>query len=107
MWVAVYEDGTCLSPTAVDRFGEYEIGGAAETVARCVERRIGWESRHLVLGHLQRAGQPVAFDRLFALRLGARAARLVLAGQFGMMAAMRAGEITEVPIADAVATRKP
>ncbi len=102
----IYEDGVCLSPSAKDRFGEYEIGGAAEITAACIERRIGWESRHLVLGHLQRAGRPIAFDRLFALRLGARAARLVLNRRFGMMAAMRAGEITEVPIADAVAARK-
>ncbi|MCA8977586.1 MAG: ATP-dependent 6-phosphofructokinase [Planctomycetes bacterium] len=104
--VRLYEDGSCLSPMAKDRFGEFVIGGAAETVARCIERRIGWDARHLVLGHLQRAGQPIAFDRIFALRLGARAARLVLESRFGRMAAMRAGEIVDVPIADAVAQRK-
>ena len=59
-----------------------------------------------MLGHLQRAGHPIAFDRLFALRLGARAARLVLEGRFGYMAAMQAGEITEVPIEAAVKARK-
>ncbi|MCA8950619.1 MAG: ATP-dependent 6-phosphofructokinase [Planctomycetes bacterium] len=104
--VRLYEHGECLSPMQKDRFGEFLIGGAAETVARCIERRIGWESRHLVLGHLQRAGQPIAFDRLFALRLGARAARLVLERRFGRMAAMRAGDIVDVEIAAAVADRK-
>ena len=46
------------------------------------------------------------FDRIFALRLGARAARLVLERRFGYMAAMQAGDIVEVPLADAVAARK-
>jgi len=102
----LYDGDTCLSPMEKDRFGEYLTGGAAETVARCIEERIGWEARHLVLGHLQRAGQPLAFDRIFALRLGARAARLVLEKRFGRMAAMRAGEIVDVPMVDAVAARK-
>lgn len=102
----LYEGGQCLSPQAKDRYGEFHIGGAAETVANAIERRLGWEARHLVLGHLQRAGQPIAFDRIFALRLGARAARLVLERRFGRMAGMRAGEITDLPIAEAVASRK-
>ena len=52
-------------------------------------------------------------ERLIGLRdgalcfgLGARAARLVIERQFGRMAAMRAGEITDVPLAQAVAERK-
>lgn len=104
--VRLYEDGKCLSPDGKDRFGEYEIGGAAATVAECIRRRLGWDARHLVLGHLQRAPQPLAFDRLFALRLGARAARLVLERQFGRMAAMQNGEIVDVPLGAAVRERK-
>ncbi|MBX3463470.1 MAG: ATP-dependent 6-phosphofructokinase [Planctomycetes bacterium] len=102
----IFEDGKCLSSTERDEFGEYRIGGVAELVARRIQARLGWEARHLVLGHLQRAGRPTAFDRIFALRLGARAARLVLEGRFGYMAAMRAGEIVDVPLEAAVAARK-
>ena len=102
----VFEDGSCLSSSERDEFGEYRIGGVAALVAQRVQARLGWEARPLVLGHLQRAGRPTAFDRIFALRLGARAARLVLEGRFGYMAAMRAGEITEVPLHAAVAERK-
>ncbi len=102
----VFENGVCLSSMEKDEFGEYLTGGMAQLVARKIKQRIGWDSRHLVLGHLQRAGQPIAFDRIFALRLGARAARLVLEHRFGFMAAMRAGEIVEVPLAAAVAQRK-
>jgi 6-phosphofructokinase 1 len=78
----------------------------AELLAQKVAAKLRWDARSLVLGHLQRAGKPLAFDRIFALRLGARAARLVLEKKFGRMAAMQAGEIVDVPLADAVAARK-
>jgi ATP-dependent phosphofructokinase / diphosphate-dependent phosphofructokinase len=102
----VWENGVCLSPMERDEWGEYKIGGAGALVAKRLQERLGWDARHLVLGHLQRAGRPIAFDRIFALRLGARAARLVLEGRFGRMASMRNGEIVDVPLADAVHARK-
>ncbi len=102
----LFEDGVCLSSMEKDEFGEYKTGGAAQALAKRIQARLGWEARHLVLGHLQRAGKPIAFDRIFALRLGARAARLVLERRFGYMAAMRAGEIVDVPLQAAVAARK-
>jgi len=102
----VFEGKACLSSMEKDEFGEYKTGGIAATIARRIQGRIGWDARPLVLGHLQRAGKPIAFDRIFALRLGARAARLVLERRFGLMAAMRAGEIVDVPLHAAVAARK-
>ncbi len=102
----LFEGGNCLSSMEKDEFGEYKTGGAAATLARRIQANLGWDARHVVLGHLQRAGKPIAFDRIFALRLGARAARLVLERRFGYMAAMRAGEIVEVPLQAAVAARK-
>lgn len=102
----IWENGVCLSTSDRDEWGDYKIGGVAHLLAAMVEKRMGWDARPLVLGHLQRAGQPIAFDRIFALRLGARAARLVIERKFGRMAAMQAGEIVDVPLADAVAERK-
>ncbi len=102
----VFEGGVCMSSTEKDEFGEFRTGGVAALVSRRIQCRLGWEARHLVLGHLQRAGRPIAFDRIFALRLGARAARLVLEQRFGYMAAMRAGDIVEVPLQTATAARK-
>lgn len=102
----VYEDGKCLSSDRKDEWGEFQIGGVAELLAGKIREHLDWDSRALVLGHLQRAGKPMAFDRIFALRLGARAARLVLGKNFGRMAAMQAGEIVDVPLSNAVAKRK-
>ena len=65
------------------------------------------DARPVVLGHLQRVGPRIAIDRIFALRLGARAANLALQGRFGRMAALQNGEIVDIPLAEAVAsTRK-
>jgi len=102
----VLENGQPLSSSKMDEWGNPEVGGVAELVASKVRDLLGWDSRSLVLGHLQRAGKPLAFDRMFALRLGARAARLVLSKNFGRMAAMKAGSIADVPLCDAVAARK-
>ncbi|MGE3174156.1 MAG: 6-phosphofructokinase [Planctomycetota bacterium] len=102
----VFDGERCLSSLDRDEFGHYKTGGVADLLAREIQTRIGWEARALVLGHLQRAGRPIAFDRIFALRLGAKAARLVLERRFGTMAALRAGEVVEVPLREALAQRK-
>ncbi len=99
----LYLGKRCISSLERDEFGQYLTGGVAEVVARHVQERLGWEARPMVLGHLQRCGKPIAFDRIFALRLGARAAGLVLAGRFGRMAALRNGELSDIPLEEAIA----
>jgi 6-phosphofructokinase 1 len=104
--VRLFDHGTPLSSQERDEFGEYRTGGVGALIAKLVQEHMGWEARGVVLGHLQRAGSPIAFDRVFALRLGAKAARLVLEQRFGRMASLRNGELVDVPLAEAVAERK-
>lgn len=99
----IHLDGKLLSTEEKDRWGHYKTGGSSELVAQNIEAELDWEARAVHVGHLQRAGRPLAIDRIFALRLGARAARLALSGRFGRMSCMQGGEIADVPIADAVA----
>src|SRR5690606_22304683 len=57
-----------------DTFKEHAVlGGIGERLARQIEGQTGYEARSVVLGHLQRGGSPVAFDRLLAQRLGSAA----------------------------------
>ena len=77
------------------------LGGIAEWTAIEVTRRTGKETRHLVLGHLQRGGQPTAFDRLLSLRFGTAAVRLVAQGDFGKMVALTDHGILSVSLAEA------
>jgi ATP-dependent phosphofructokinase / diphosphate-dependent phosphofructokinase len=79
------------------------LGGIGHVVAREMEERVGLEARTTILGHVQRGGTPSSVDRILATRFGVCAARQVLAGNFGTMAALRGMSVRPVPMTDAVA----
>ena len=80
----------------------WRYGGVAERVAQEIQEATGVETRSLVLGHLQRGGQPTAYDRLLALRFGAAAVDLVARKSFGCMVALDPPEVRAVPLRTAV-----
>jgi 6-phosphofructokinase 1 len=55
-----------------------------------------------VLGHLQRGGVPIAYDRVLATQYGVKAFELVLAGEFGRMVSYRHPYITSVTLKEAI-----
>jgi ATP-dependent phosphofructokinase / diphosphate-dependent phosphofructokinase len=81
------------TPDRVER-----LGGMGEHVSRELERLTGKESRFVVLGHLQRGGAPLAYDRVLATRFGSYAVELLLRGEFGMMTALHSPDIVAVPL---------
>ena len=85
-----------------DAFGHARLGGIGVTLEREIERRTGFESRVTILGHVQRGGTPVAYDRVLATRFGVAAFDAAAAGRFGAMVALRGTEIVEVPLAQAL-----
>jgi len=89
-----------------DEFGHLRLGGIGLTVAHEIEKRTGFESRSVVLGHIQRGGTPTAFDRVLATRYGLGAIDMVHRGEFGQMAALRGNKIISVPLAEATATNR-
>ncbi len=91
----------------VDTTGFHRLGGISNLIAAELERLTGYESRAMVLGHLQRGGTPVAFDRVLATRLGIRAAEAAVAGEHGMMVASQGTEIVLVPLSAAVSDPRP
>ena len=74
------------------------LGGIGERVAKELESLTGKESRHVVLGHLQRGGSPSSYDRVLATRFGAYAVDLLREGQSGVMTALRSPDIVAVPL---------
>jgi len=78
------------------------LGGAAKFCGDELGRLTGKETRHVVLGHLQRGGAPTAFDRTLATRFGGKAVELVLRGQFGKMVANHPPELVPVPLGEVV-----
>jgi 6-phosphofructokinase 1 len=87
---------------AVDAFGHVRLGGIGVWLEEEIERRTGFESRVTILGHVQRGGSPVAFDRVLATRFGVAAMDAVTANRFGMIVALRGTQIVEVPLAEAL-----
>jgi 6-phosphofructokinase 1 len=71
-------------------------------VAQELSRRLHRDVRTVVLGHLQRGGEPTPFDRVLATQFGAHAVRLIHQGQLGQMVCYRPPQIESVPIADAI-----
>jgi 6-phosphofructokinase 1 len=85
---------------------EGRLGGIGELVAEEISQRTERETRALVLGHLQRGGQPTTFDRLLGTRFGSAAVRLARDGGWGRMVALAPPAITSVPLAKAVSKLK-
>jgi 6-phosphofructokinase 1 len=88
--------------TGTDAFGHERLGGIGVTLEQEIERRTGFESRVTILGHVQRGGTPVAFDRVLATRFGVAAMEAAAAGRFGCMVAARGVDIVEVALDQAL-----
>jgi len=80
--------------------------GLAELLENKLAELTKFETRSLVLGHLQRGGSPTHRDRLLALRFGAAAVRMVEAKQFGHLVAYHPPHMVPVPIEEAIAVTK-
>jgi 6-phosphofructokinase 1 len=55
-----------------------------------------------ILGHVQRGGTPVAYDRVLGTRFGVEAIDAVHDGEYGTMVALRGTDIVRIPLADAM-----
>jgi 6-phosphofructokinase 1 len=89
-----------------DEFGHAKLGGIANTLAKEIEQRTGYETRAVVLGHIQRGGSPTAFDRVLATRYGLGAIDMVHRGEFGCMAALKANRIVSVTLKEAISKNR-
>jgi phosphofructokinase-like protein len=104
---AMPKEGTLATATGeVDAFGHVRLGGIGDRLAKAIEERTGFETRAIVLGHIQRGGTPTAFDRVLATRFGIAAIDAVHDGASGSMVALRCGDIVRVPLAEATAELK-
>ena len=80
--------------------------GLAEILETKIAEATKFETRSLVLGHLQRGGSPTHRDRLLALRFGAAAVRMVEQGKFGHIVAYHPPHMVPVKMDEAIAVMK-
>ncbi len=83
-----------------NRLDQIESQSTGNTIhlANQLERMAQMETRITILGYLQRGGAPTATDRVLATQLGTACATAASEGKFGIMMAVRGGEIAPVPL---------
>ena len=79
---------------------------AAEYISEQIHNGTGIETRETVLGYIQRGGNPSAFDRNLATRLGGHATELITQGEFGKMVCVKGCEITSIPLCEVASKLK-
>lgn len=79
-----------------DSFEQKRYGGVAEKLVKDIEDKTGIESRALVLGHIQRGGQPVPSDITSATIQAGYALDLLLAKDFGYIVGIDGGRLTKM-----------
>jgi 6-phosphofructokinase 1 len=94
--IVIVAEGTGLEGTFTGEHGR--VGGAGQVLESIIRERTGLETRTTILGHVQRGGTPVAYDRSLAIALGVKATELVGNRRYGEMAALRGSCITSVPL---------
>lgn len=99
-------ENVCLQEKKLDEFGHVRLGGIGHDLGEIIERSTGYETRVTVLGHIQRGGNPTAFDRVLGTRFGIKAYELVKNKKFGRMASLRGNQIIDVPLEEATTKLK-
>lgn len=79
------------------------LGGVGHRLLAEIKDSIEVDARVMILGHLQRGGTPIGYDRILATQFGVKAVELVLEGNYGQMVSYRHPNVISVPIASAIA----
>ena len=93
--------GTMEMPEyALDDNGWPRLGGIGAHVADEIQMRTRSETRVTTLGHVQRGGSPVAYDRVLASRLGVAAVDQAIDGRWGNLVGVRGADIETTPLVE-------
>ena len=96
---AMPQPGTLeVEERAVDRHGHMRLAGTAYEIAPVIEARTGFETRVVMLGHVQRGGTPCAYDRVLSTRYGLAAIDAVHEQAWGEMVVFREQNIERAPL---------
>lgn len=91
-------------PSDEPGYENFMLGGVARSLIGQL-KAAGFQNtmRETVLGHLQRGGVPIAYDRVLSAQFGVKAFEMVLNGDFGKMVAYRHPNFVAVPLKEAIA----
>jgi phosphofructokinase-like protein len=100
------EVGQVTGSKEVDSFGHARLSGIGEALAELIEKKTGFETRSVNLGHTQRGGVPTAYDRTLAQRYGLHAIDMVHESKWGRIAVLKGLDITDITIKEAIANNR-
>jgi 6-phosphofructokinase 1 len=83
-----------------------EGAARAADIKEFIQRNTGFETRYLVLGHMQRGGSPTSFDRVLGLRLGALAANRLVSGYSSEMVGVDGNKLVSHPLSYVLSTER-
>lgn len=75
-------------------------------LAKVIDEKTNYETRATILGHVQRGGSPVAYDRVLATELSEHAMSLLAQDDGGYVVGQRGMDIVHTPIEEALAMPK-
>ncbi|WP_066637040.1 6-phosphofructokinase [Desulfolucanica intricata] len=76
-------------------------------VGEQIKQKTGFETKVIILGHLQRGGTPSSYDRVMASCMGAKAVELLMNGAKLKMVGLHGGKVTDMDIDDSLLKKKP
>lgn len=85
-----------ISKIIKDSFEQKRYGGIAEKLADEIEKETGYETRAVVLGHIQRGGEPCTSDIILGARLGDYALNLIADGRTGYIVGVQESDLIKM-----------
>jgi 6-phosphofructokinase 1 len=99
------QNGTVVAHASSEvGYKHVHLGGVGYELMAQIKARMEADIRVTVLGHLQRGGIPIAFDRILATQFGVKAVEMIRDEKFGRMAAYRHPDLVDIPLEEAVGT---
>lgn len=80
------------SPTVIVAEHMFDI----KELAKKVQERLNIETKHCVLGYIQRGGSPSVYDRTLAVQMGVRAVDLIARGEFNRAIGIKGHTVVDV-----------
>lgn len=80
-----------------------KLGGVStQLIKQLKEKGFKPDMRETILGHLQRGGVPVAYDRVLSSQMGVKAMEMAIDGEFGRMVAYLHPDLVSVSLKEAI-----
>lgn len=92
------EDAKLTKKEYKEKLKKRTVPSVSYEVAALIQEKTGREVRVTVPGHVQRGGSPCPYDRVFASRLGSKAGKMILEGDYGYMVGYKNREMVKVPL---------